>query len=483
MKTVLKYMVIFLVILCICLSCQKKQKNDDDKEFVFNPNANYNYDGNTDENGFKFAYSYREGSAEINGYEGSFTALVTPSRFRRLPVEGIGEKAFNNLGLTSVTITISRYIRYIRSWAFAFNQLTSVVIPGTVTEIDQGAFSGNRLTAITIGANVKLGQGAFDNGFDDFYHDNGKKAGTYVVDGYQWIFQNLKQPINAPVMSDKEWELFTVLAYNYTQPYYDSAAGQIKYYLTAAKNYQEQKEYEKAIENFIIACQKTPFGIVYYHFGLCLMEAGNYSAAKVAFEKSIQFEHSVTYLGDLLTFDSSGITRETYFAYYNIACIEALQGNLRIAYDNLLEALYHGYPYFDHMKNDADLEDLFSYNNGSYLHSIQNVFNAGSNNTVVGKAYRKMPAINLITYYFVSQNRMNIFYGSVWPDTPWQESAEYEIKNYIIFIKRIQDPFYDDKKFRLGENAFYLKYFSLKYFGDADWHEEYKEIPSWMNIE
>jgi len=73
-----------------------------------------------------------------------------------------------------------------------------------VTTIDPFAFKGNPLNIITIGANVDLGyvdtggvEGAvnrvdvFDNSFDIFYINNGKKAGTYTLNNGVWTFGGL----------------------------------------------------------------------------------------------------------------------------------------------------------------------------------------------------------------------------------------------------------------------------------------------------
>jgi hypothetical protein len=87
--------------------------------------------------------------------------------------------------------------------AFGKNQLTSVTIPASVTIIGAMAFTENQLTSIAIGANVSLRVTAydaqlfpsdelfpsFDNGFDEFYNNNGKKAGTYTYRNGQWAYR------------------------------------------------------------------------------------------------------------------------------------------------------------------------------------------------------------------------------------------------------------------------------------------------------
>jgi tetratricopeptide (TPR) repeat protein len=128
--------------------------------------------------------------------------------------------------------------------------------------------------------------------------------------------------------------------------------------------------------------------LFYYHLGWCLMDMKEYELAKASFEKAIHiFEnddyypnYSHYYTDDLFTYDSNGIKSELYFSYYNIACIESLQNNFDSAYAYLCEALYHGYPYINHIRQDEDLRNLFSDKN--YLQSIEAVYNAGSQNNL-----------------------------------------------------------------------------------------------------
>jgi acetyltransferase-like isoleucine patch superfamily enzyme len=107
----------------------------------------------------------------------------------------IGPDAFSVNKLTSLTLgksvtTIGGGINSMdHRGAFETNQLTSVTIPHSVTTIEAYAFGHNKLTSVTIGANVEVGDGAFDNGLSDYYYRNGKKAGTYTRSGNRWSYR------------------------------------------------------------------------------------------------------------------------------------------------------------------------------------------------------------------------------------------------------------------------------------------------------
>jgi hypothetical protein len=138
----------------------------------------------------------------IKGYKGNNLQPVIPSKIQGKKVVKILDHAFNSKQLTGVTIPDS--ITTIGKAAFAYNQLTSVTIPNSVTTIGYFAFSYNeqltsiiipdsvttiqdaafydnyQLTNVKIGANVELGKEPIWAGFEYYYNDNGKKAGTYT---------------------------------------------------------------------------------------------------------------------------------------------------------------------------------------------------------------------------------------------------------------------------------------------------------------
>jgi hypothetical protein len=77
-------------------------------------------------------------------------------------VDSIGNEAFYQNNLISVTFSEPSSVTIIRYNAFRQNQLTSVTIPPSVTSIGNSAFWGNQLKSVTIPSSVtSIGQGAF----------------------------------------------------------------------------------------------------------------------------------------------------------------------------------------------------------------------------------------------------------------------------------------------------------------------------------
>jgi hypothetical protein len=84
------------------------------------------------------------------------TSVIIPST-----VTSIGLMAFNSNALTSVTIPAG--VTSIGESAFSYNMLASVVIPSGITLLDKFVFLGNRLASVTIPAGVtSIGRMAFD---------------------------------------------------------------------------------------------------------------------------------------------------------------------------------------------------------------------------------------------------------------------------------------------------------------------------------
>ncbi|MDR1374989.1 MAG: leucine-rich repeat domain-containing protein, partial [Treponema sp.] len=99
-----------------------------------------------------FAVGWRFGTMMITDYRGTDRNVIISAKIGRWPVTSIGDRAFYDNGLTSVTIPDS--VTSIGDRAFYDNRLTSVTIPGSVTSIGDRAFSQNQLTSVTIAANI-----------------------------------------------------------------------------------------------------------------------------------------------------------------------------------------------------------------------------------------------------------------------------------------------------------------------------------------
>ncbi|MCL2792231.1 MAG: leucine-rich repeat domain-containing protein [Spirochaetaceae bacterium] len=89
-----------------------------------------------------FEYLEEEGKIIISRYIGESKDVVIPRRINQMPVVAIGDSAFMESELTSVTIPNS--VTHIDIRAFAENQLTSVTIPNSIaTHIGNRAFDSN----------------------------------------------------------------------------------------------------------------------------------------------------------------------------------------------------------------------------------------------------------------------------------------------------------------------------------------------------
>jgi len=123
-------------------------------------------------------WNYLIQKGQITQYSGKDSSINIPVVIWGETVTSIGDNAFSNNKLTSVSIPGS--VTSIGNNAFSNNQLTSITIPNSVTSIGNNAFSENKLTSVSIGANVTLGSSAIGSDFEKIYNLNGNLAQTYL---------------------------------------------------------------------------------------------------------------------------------------------------------------------------------------------------------------------------------------------------------------------------------------------------------------
>ena len=110
--------------------------------------------------------------------------LVIPSELNGVKITKIGggfADKVDCLGLKLKSVVIPNSITEIGNSAFSGNQLTSVTIPNSVTEIGNSAFSGNQLTSVTIPNSVtSIGGNAFA------YNNNLTKIVNKTGKSFDW---------------------------------------------------------------------------------------------------------------------------------------------------------------------------------------------------------------------------------------------------------------------------------------------------------
>ncbi|MDR1398992.1 MAG: leucine-rich repeat domain-containing protein [Treponema sp.] len=100
----------------------------------------------------EFETAVANGQVTITGYHGDAQDVHIPDQINGLPVTAIGEEAFAEMPLTSVTI------------------------PNSVTNIGYGAFANTRLTSVTIPNSVtNIGDSTFDDDVEIIRVDDGSK--------------------------------------------------------------------------------------------------------------------------------------------------------------------------------------------------------------------------------------------------------------------------------------------------------------------
>ena len=110
----------------------------------------------------------------------------------------IGTGAFWNNNITEIEIPDS--VRVIDDIAFWDNKLIAVEIPSSVEEIGGAVFAENNISKIVMPSDVNLSLYLQDDDdlmgegsrFKDYYNQQDKKAGTYLLRGDDWGLQQDK---------------------------------------------------------------------------------------------------------------------------------------------------------------------------------------------------------------------------------------------------------------------------------------------------
>ena len=108
---------------------------------------------NDPESDFSVVRNNNGNSVIIIKYTGTKQEVIIPSQYHGLPVTIIGADAFRGKNLTSIVIPDS--VTSIEARAFYNNQLTNVSIPHSIKTIEIGSFSSNQLTSIDIPESVR----------------------------------------------------------------------------------------------------------------------------------------------------------------------------------------------------------------------------------------------------------------------------------------------------------------------------------------
>ena len=157
MKRILTALILTLTVLILTLTlnaCMKEEEDGDDCntecDIPTGPTEGILYDLSSDG-------TY----AEVIAYNGTSKRVIIASEFNGVPVKTIYDEAFRGIDITSVIIPDS--VTSIGDSAFMYCSLTSVTIPDSVTIIGDSAFLGCRdLASVIVGNGVtSIGYGVF----------------------------------------------------------------------------------------------------------------------------------------------------------------------------------------------------------------------------------------------------------------------------------------------------------------------------------
>jgi tetratricopeptide (TPR) repeat protein len=298
--------------------------------------------------------------------------------------------------------------------------------------------------------------------------ENGDVLGLILRDKHKWFaYYEYKEPDISETAIKKIDKMYTlrkmdeILDKNYSSNSYIYSADEsgikayhARDYFFKAREYHEKKDYKNALKYYEIALSVFDWDVFYYHYGSLLMDMGDYENAERAFNKAIKKakaydpytiiapyyyiwgNNNINSWGknNIYSFDNSGITRELYFSYYNLACMYSINNRLKNSEDNIILAIKYGYPYLDHIFADPDLKNLFNAPNAAEIKDrINQVYSAGTENTVSGKTFEYTDIGGSGEYEFINDGQMKMYVFSS-DDRDRVKYGIYIVKNYHVII-------------------------------------------------
>jgi hypothetical protein len=261
--------------------------------------------------------------------------------------------------------------------------------------------------------------------------------------------QQFPQRSRKELLSDKYYD--GLFSNNYegrtvaSKPYYD-----------AAINSYKAGDINGSIKNIEMALSVFTFGVYFYVYGDYLTETMDYNNAEKAYKKAIyifQYERPYKFESNaghsngepferqLFSFDSNGVARERYFAYYNLACLYSLQNKQEECLENIVLAIQHGYPYIDHISRDSDLLNLFNSSIGSDARRrINQTYKEGFElkQNIQNKIFVRPSGWDERDYEFHGNGTVEKEY-LYWDLLDYVKHGTYEIKNWMIIIHWIYE--------------------------------------------
>ena len=109
-----------------------------------------------------FEYSVNSNNITITGYKGKLKEVTIPKNINGMPVTAIGASAFLRKRLTSLVLPDT--LTTIEDYAFSYNNLSVLTLPDSVVYIGLKTFSNNRLTSLTLSNSLShIGMFAFSD--------------------------------------------------------------------------------------------------------------------------------------------------------------------------------------------------------------------------------------------------------------------------------------------------------------------------------